>query len=236
MAHHRIASVGDICAVRIGFTARGRLKRAKGHGIPAIQMRDVPPGGTTVRTAGLERHQAGRIPDRYLVRSGDVLFRSRSDLNTASAFGDRLEEPAVVMSPLFILRPNPRAILPEFLAWSINQPRAQRHFDRLARGTNMRMIPRAVLTDLEIALPRLEVQRGIVALDALARREHALSIRAAEQRQRLCTRILDDLARPPTSDGWSTSLSDNLRLIFGVSDLTPTPPTRRTPHGPADID
>lgn len=236
MANHRVATVGDICAVRIGFTARGRLGRAKGRGIPAIQMRDVPPGGAPVSTAGLERHQAGRVPDRYLVRAGDVLFRARSDLNTASAFGDRFEEPAVVMSPLFILRPNLRAILPEFLAWSINQPRAQRHFDRLARGTNMRMIPRAVLTDLEIALPHLEVQRGVVALDALARREHALSIRAAEQRRRLCTRILDDLARPPASDGWSTSLSDNIRSIFGISDPTPRQPARRTPHGPADID
>ena len=44
----------------------------------------------------------------------------------------------------------------------------------------MRMIPRAVLTGLEIALPGIEVQRRVVALDALAQRERSLSIRAAE--------------------------------------------------------
>ena len=68
------------------------------------------------------------------------------------------------MLPLYILRPRQRVVLPEFVAWAINQPRAQRHFDRFARGTNMRMVPRAVLTGLEIALPDLEVQRRVVAL------------------------------------------------------------------------
>ena len=55
------------------------------------------------------------------------------------------------------------------------------------------MIPRGVLTDLEVVLPGLETQRRVVAVDALARRERALSIRAAEERRRFNGRILEDL-------------------------------------------
>ena len=56
------------------------------------------------------------------------------------------------------------------------------------------MIPRAVLTGLEIALPEIEVQRRIVELDALARRERNLSIRVADRRRQLVARLLGDLA------------------------------------------
>ena len=168
---------------------------------------------------------------------GDVLFRSRSEANTASVLDDRFCEPALAMLPLYILRPRQRVVLPEFVAWAINQPGAQRHFDRFARGTNMRMIPREVLTDLEVTLTGLDVQRRVVALDALARRERTLSIRAAEERRRLYTRILEDIATEPVSSGTGFPfLRDSLRLSFGIANPTRTPATWSAPHGPADID
>ena len=193
MEAQRTVKLRDICKIQIGYTARQRIRRATQHGTLTVQLRDVSPNGT-VDPGRLTRRQVGDVPDRYLVGMGDVLFRSRSESNTASALDDRFCEPALAMLPLYILRPNIHVVLPEFVVWAINQPRAQRHFDRFARGTNMRMIPRAVLTGLEIALPGIEVQRRVVALDALAQRERTLSIRAVEQRRRLVARILGDLA------------------------------------------
>ena len=226
----------DICTVQIGYTVRRRIRRTKQDGVLTVQLRDVPPGGT-VDPAGLTRLRVGAVPERYLVGAGDILFRSRGDSNTAWTLDDRFEEPVLAMLPFFILRPNRDVVLPEFVAWAINQPRAQRHFDRFARGTNMRMIPRAVLTDLEVTLPGLDVQRRVVALDALARRERTLSIRAAEERRRLYTRILEDLAtEPESSSAEFPFLCDSLRLGFGIPNPTRTPATRSTPHGPADID
>jgi len=201
-----------------------------------VQLRDIPPYGN-VDPSGLTRLQISAAPERYLVAAGDVLFRSRSESNTACALDDRFQEPALAMLPLYILRPHQDVVLAEFIAWAINQSSAQRHFDRFARGTNMRMIPRAVLTDLEIALPSTEVQRRVVALDALARRERSLSIRAAEQRRRLYARILDDLTTKPDSMGaWPPFLCDSLRHSFGIPNPTRTPIGRRTPHGSTDID
>ena len=181
-----------MCTVQIGYTVRQRIRKAQ-DGTLTIQLRDVPPSGS-VDPAGLTRLEVGAVPERYLVGAGDVLFRSRGESNTAAVVGDRIPEPALAMLPLFILRPNRDVVLPDFVAWAINQPGAQRHFDRFARGTNMRMIPRAVLTGLEIALPEIEVQRRIVELDALARRERNLSIRVADRRRQLVARILGDLA------------------------------------------
>ena len=233
---HRSVRLSDICTVQIGYTARHRIRRAQQDGVLTVQLRDVPPSGS-VDPAGLTRLQVEAVPERYLVGSGDILFRSRSESNTACALDDRFQEPALAILPLFILRPNRDVVLPEFVAWAINQPRAQRHFDRFARGTNMRMIPRAVLTDLEVTVPGLDVQRRVVVLDGLARRERTLSIRAAEERRRLYTRILGDLVAEPVSSGAEFPfLCDSLRLNFGFPNATRTPATRSTPHGPADID
>lgn len=232
---HRSVKLRDICTVQIGYTVRRRIRKAR-DGILTVQLRDVPPNGS-VDPEGLTRLQIGAVPERYLVGRGDVLFRSRGDSNTACALDARFQERALAMLPLFILRPKQRLVLPEFVAWAINQARARRHFDRFARGTNMRMIPRAVLTDLEVPWPGLDVQRRVVALDALARRERALTIRAAEKRRGLVTRILGDLATEPHPSGvWPPSLCDTLRLTFGTGSLTPTTPGGRAPDGPADID
>ena len=232
---HRSVKLRDICTVQIGYTVRRRIRKVQ-DGILTIQLRDVPPNGT-VDAAGLTRLQVEGVPERYLVGRGDVLFRSRSDSNTACALDARFQERALAMLPLFILRPKQRLALPEFVAWAINQPRAQRHFDRFARGTNMRMIPRAVLTDLDIPWPSLNVQRRVVALDALARRERTLTIRAAEKKRGLVARILGDVATEPHPSGvWPPSLCDTLRLTFGIANPTPTTPGGREADGPANID
>ena len=235
MEAHRTLRLRDICDIQIGCTVRRRIRKAQ-DGVLTVQLRDVPPSGS-VDPSRLTRLGVEAAPEKYLVGSGDVLFRSRGESNTACALDDRFQEPALAMLPLFILRPNRKFVLAEFVVWAVNQPRAQRHFDRFARGTNMRMIPRGALADLEVILPALSVQSSVIALDALARRERTLSIRAAEERRRLYSRILEDLAAEPALSGPAIPfLCDSIRHSFGIPNPTQTPPTRSTRHGPADID
>ncbi len=94
--------------------------------------------------------------------------------------------------PLFMLRPKPEIILSDYLAWAINQPASQRHFDRVARGTTLRMVPRSGLEILEISVPSIETQRRIVEIDALAERERSLTILAANKRRTITGKILYD--------------------------------------------
>ena len=184
--------LGGVCAIRTGYTARGRLESVA-DGVLAIQLRDVPTHGA-VDPRRLSRVDLGEVPDRYRVRTGDVLFRSRGDKNTAAVLDGRLEEPAVAVLPLIVLRPNPDVVTPEFLAWAINQPAAQRHFDNTARGTSMRMVPRSSLDDLEIDLPDIATQRAIMSIDALADRERSLAVLAAEKRRQLASLFLIERA------------------------------------------
>jgi len=185
--------LADACTIHTGYTARGRLEPTATGGVLAIQLRDISPDGL-VDPERLTRVQLEGLADRYLVRAGDVVFRSRGERNTASALDERLKEPALAVLPLMVLRPNLDVVTPEFLAWAINQPPAQRHFDVAARGTNIRMIPRSSLDDLELDVPDIATQKKIVAVDALAERERELSQLAADTRKKMISLLLVERA------------------------------------------
>lgn len=191
--------LADACTIHTGYTARNRLEPTTAGGVPAIQLRDISPEGV-IDPERLTRVQLDGLADRYFVRAGDVVFRSRGDRNTASALSERLREPALAVLPLIVLRPKRDVVTPEYLAWAINQPPAQRHLDVTARGTNIRMIPRSSLDDLEIDVPDLETQKKIVAVDRLAERERELSLFAAEKRRKMMGLILVERANSMRPD------------------------------------
>ncbi|NEX48691.1 restriction endonuclease subunit S [Pseudotabrizicola algicola] len=181
--------LADACTIHTGYTARGRLEPAAAGGVLAIQLRDISPEGI-VDPERLTRVQLDGLAERYFVRTGDVVFRSRGERNTASALDERLQEPALAVLPLMVLRPKREVVTPEYLAWAINQPPAQRHFDSAARGTNIRMIPRSSLDDLELDVPDIETQGKIVVVDALAERERELTQLAADTRRKMISLLL----------------------------------------------
>ncbi len=185
--------LAELCGIHSGYTARGRLEPLPG-GIPAIQLRDVRADGEAP-SLRFQRYDLGRLPDHHFVRGGEVIFRSRGEPNSAVAVGDTLSEPTVVIVPLVIIRPDRERVLPEYLAWAINQPDAQRSLGKEAQGTSLRMIPMSVLQRLNITVPDLPTQRLIIELDALARREGILLGELAIRRKQLLTAILSEAAK-----------------------------------------
>lgn len=180
----KLESIADI---QIGYSARGRLEPMPG-GVPAVQLRDIAPDGGHSGEP-VVRFRLADIPPRYWARSGDVLFRSRGDHNTAAVLGKEFLEPAVAVMPLVILRAC-EGVLPQYLAWYLNQPEAQHHFDLGARGTSIRMIPMACLAGLPVPVPDMATQRAISAIEGLAKREFDLASRLVAQRQRLVAAAL----------------------------------------------
>ena len=186
--------LATICTIQVGYTARSRLEPVAAGGVAALQLRDAS-ADSEINLASLSQVQLPDVPDRYLVGTGDVVFRSRGERTTAVT----LEAPkglrAVAISPLIILRPDPAIISPEYLAWAINLPSSQRLLDTNAQGGSMRMVPKAALDALPIDVPDLATQRRIVAAANLARREAMLAASLVEKTQHLATLALADAAK-----------------------------------------
>ena len=194
--------LGELCDIHSGYTARGRLEPMPEGGIPAIQMRGAVGPHGDITDGSLQRYDLLDLPDRYLVRGGEVIFRSRGEPNTAAVVSAALGEPAAVIVPLLIMRPDQTRVLPEYLAWAINQPDAQRKLGSGAQGTSLRMIPKAVLERLEIPLPDLENQHRIATFAALSRREGGLLRELADRREQFNSLILSERARLAQQQGY----------------------------------
>ncbi len=181
------------CTIQTGFTARGRLDPAEHGNILALQLRDVAANGT-IDFNNLTRIYLDAIPEKYLVRAGEVVFRSRSASMSAAVIDAPLPLPALAVLPLMILRPDPQVLSGAYLAWVINQEPAQRYFEESAQGTSLRMVSRSSLENLEIAVPGLETQERILQIAALAEQERDLADRLSLKRHELIRRMLVERA------------------------------------------
>lgn len=183
-----------ICQFQSGFTVRGKLDPQPDGGQLAMQLRDLREDGS-IDLAGVQRFNLDLQIDRYALQPGDVVFRSRGLPNFGYVVDAEMAEPIVALLPLIILRPNTSLVTPDYLAWAINQPDAQRQIDAEAQGQSLRMIPKAALEGITIPVPDLATQRAIVEVARLANKEAALLHQLADRRTQFTGRVLADLAQ-----------------------------------------
>ncbi len=170
----RVSPLKEIADVQIGYPFRGRIEFDPAGTIPVVQLRnfdvDYNLGPATILCV-----KDLAAADRYALRPGDVLYASKGERNFAYAVGGELHG-AIPASYFFVIRPRTATLLPEYLAWYINQPAARTFLRSQAqRGTYMPVIPKSVFETLPIHVPPIETQKRIVALDRLQRREKALT-------------------------------------------------------------
>ncbi len=183
--------LGEICSVHSGLTLRGRLTPSA-TGALAIQQGDVADEGP------LDSRVLVRIDapmGRYATGPGDVLFRSRGKQTQAWVVPESLLEPAIAVMPLFILRPRGDGVDPQYLAWVLNQPEAQRYFRQSSQGQTIQMISKPVLEAAPLVLPSLDRQRQIAAAALLASRQESLECLLLRRRYELLSLRLADAAK-----------------------------------------
>ncbi len=187
-------SINKIASVQMGYSFRSGLKASNSGNVAVIQMKDLA-DDNTVSCNDLMKIDLAAVKAHHLVRTGDLIFRSRG-LATTSAI--LLEDPgvAIVSAPLFRIRiAEPQEVLPEYLNWYISQRHAQIYFNSRAIGTAQKMISLETIAELEIFLPSPKKQRAIVELAGLSAREKKLLHELAEKREQYACSVLMQIAR-----------------------------------------
>lgn len=185
----------EIAEVRAGLTVRKVSRNALTQLYSVIQIRNVSEFGLLDLTEMAEMHLE-EVPSRFFLSKGDVLFCARGTRNQAAACvvdADRV----VVGSQFFILRAASQAVLPEYLAWYINQQPAQRYLNERTSGSHVRMILRDDLLDLPVAVPALKVQRQILELHRLQVQEQRLLHQLSQKRLELLSGLCVEAAEKP---------------------------------------
>ena len=113
------------------------------------------------------------ISEKHLLKNGDVLFAAKGTKNFAAVFENH-NEPSVASTSFFVIRPEDKKVLPQYLAWFLNNHTTQTLLKGQAIGTSIPSISKQVLENLEIPVPNIEIQKAILQITKLRNKEKSL--------------------------------------------------------------
>ena len=92
----------DIATVQMGYSFRSKLEASEKGNIAVIQMKDLL-DDNTVECTGLMKIDMPNPKEQHFARIGDMVFRSRGQVNTSAVI---LEDPedAIIAAPLLRIR------------------------------------------------------------------------------------------------------------------------------------
>lgn len=183
----------DIAKIQIGYQFRAKVENTPDGDLHVIQIKDID-DDNLLNTEDLYKVKIDKFSEKYLVDKGDILFLSRGTRNFATPINVHLHN-TIAISYFYIIRLKKPRIIPEYLAWYINQQPAQNYIKSHARGSGILLIPKADFEQLKVSVPPVEVQKTIIKLDNLRREEEYLIDSLKEKRDHLVRSICLKAAR-----------------------------------------
>ena len=177
----------NISQISTGQTFRGRVKNDVDGNIMVIQMKDI---NNTFTSISKSPHfvKQDEVSEKQLLQKGDLLFLAKGNNNFTVVFNS--DQKAVAVSLFFVIRPDMSKIIPEYLAWYLNQNKAQAFFEQRKTTGLVGNIKKAALEDIIIEVPPIQIQEKIAYINKLASIEQELLSQLKENRQKLIETLL----------------------------------------------
>lgn len=172
-------SLGEVADVVSGIT-KGRRTSAPTRAVPYLAVANVQDKKLLLDSVKSIDATEAEI-ERYRLRPGDVLLTEGGDpdkLGRGTVWREELPE-AIHQNHIFRVRPDSKAVTPDFLAWLVGSERGKRYFLRSAKQTTgIASINATQLRAFPLLLPPLERQlefdkRVSQARTTRARADHA---------------------------------------------------------------
>lgn len=158
------------------------LKTSPSPNVLYLQVNDFDSEGVILSTAKptvlLEEKNRNHI-----LNYGDLLFAAKGNKNFSAIFKE-CEYECVASSSFLVIRITKKDIvIPEYLNWYLNLPRTIEQLSINAVGTSIPSITKAMLEEVELRLPSIEVQKKVVEIAGLQKQEQRLLASIATRRQ-----------------------------------------------------
>lgn len=169
--------LGEIAKLKTGLFAK---PEAKGD-LVYLQVKHFDENGL-LKTEIYPDLNENKVTEKHLLSDGDILFAAKGTKNFATVYENH-NPPAVASTSFFVIRIKEKGLLPQFLAWYLNQPSTLKKLKEQAIGTAIPSISKAILEDLDIPEPETQVQHMILEIAALMRRENKIQNRLSKLRE-----------------------------------------------------
>jgi restriction endonuclease S subunit len=164
-------SLKDIAkSLRSGYQFREQIQSKPEGKFQVIQMKDINNDNSLSSEAGFIRVDIDLHDKGLLIENGDILFRARGNNNFASVVKG-INDKTIAPAYFFIIKVNEKKVIPEYAAWYINQKPVQSYLKTNATGSNVPLINKKVLEELELVIPDMETQKKVVEIYTLSLKE-----------------------------------------------------------------
>jgi restriction endonuclease S subunit len=168
--HVRIQDCAD---VRPGFSAKSAIVNDPEGTLQVIAAQHITKGEPYRYN---DEHSLLISPpkfyEKYTVAAGDILFMSRG-INNYAVLIEAVPDPAIAPLTFFIIK-SKQNVLPEYLAWYLNQEMIKAKLNEIRAGAGTPMIPSSAFREISIPLPPLATQKRIAEIGRLQMLEKQL--------------------------------------------------------------
>ncbi len=184
----------NLVTIQVGYQAKARIEENPRGTHRIIQSKDFD-AFHRLLPENLTAFFPERKPEIYTVHKGDILLLARGIEHFAYCIEHDLQD-TLAAGSFYILRTQTASLLPEYLAWWLNQPRARAFFQTHAGRTGISFLSKSALNGLHVPIPPISVQKKVIKLVRLARHEqcllHRLSTLRAQLVQTLCQKTVQE--------------------------------------------
>ena len=179
----------EIADIRTGYSFRAKLEPDSEGNILVVQLKELSDKNTIDISTAVKINMQN-VSENYLLLKGDLVFRSRG-MDSTAAIMDISADNIILSAPFQRIRLQDTAkIIPEYLLWYINSKDAQTYFSANKTGTSVSMISTAVLADLPVVIPSLEIQKKIIEINILSVKEIELQEKLIRKKRLLTETVL----------------------------------------------
>ena len=176
--------LSEIVRVKSGYLFRSQVDYGNKGALQVIQLKDVVENGMILYDNLLKVDlQNLNLTSLDTLKKGDILFKAKSNRRIAAVI-DRDLHNTLATAHYLILRITKKNILPEYIAWYLNQKDAQNYFMKRAEGSNLPVVNKKIISDLDIKVPSIEKQKIIIDIYKLYLKEKQL-LRQIEKKRDL---------------------------------------------------
>ena len=188
---HPKACLSSLASIRSGFPFREKIVHDDTGDVRVLQIRDLRLNrATEAADLPLIKTPKGRST---LLEPGDIVIPARGEHYQAVNF--TLPETTLASSQLLTLRVTNDSVLPGYLCWALNQPKAQHTLHNESRGSNMPLLSRQSLSAIQVSLPPLATQQKIIDLQQLWQQEQHLTQQLLNNREAMLKGMFQQLLR-----------------------------------------
>jgi len=174
----------NIAEIKVGYQARKRIELVVNGTHRLIQGKNFDRTHSILPNELASFSPIGNV-EKYFVKTNDVIFQARGSEHFACCLTGIIGDNILAANSLYIIRVNGKEIIPEYLAWQINQPKAQAYFNANSGTTIISFVSKNVLGKLKIKIPEINVQKKICKIIDLWNEEKKLTNEIIEKKEKL---------------------------------------------------